>query len=76
MTDVDADTSAWNGQVSTKPPMPEPFAVHVGEMQQRLRSGAFTLDDMPGYVPGEPPSIETWHHMDYLDIYPKVWGRE
>jgi N-dimethylarginine dimethylaminohydrolase len=65
-----------SSSVPTQPPLPPPYARHVAEMQERLRSGEFSLEGMPGYVPGEPPSIDTWHHMDYLDIYPKIWGRE
>jgi N-dimethylarginine dimethylaminohydrolase len=62
--------------VPTSPPLPPVYARHIAEMQQRLQEGSFSLDGMPGYKPGEPPSIETWHNMDYLDIYPKIWGRE
>ncbi|HEY7282708.1 MAG TPA: arginine deiminase family protein [Actinomycetota bacterium] len=62
--------------VDPRPPLPPAYARRIGEMQERLRSGEFTLDGMPGYVPGEAPSIETWHHMDHLDISPKIWGRE
>src|SRR5437870_4539574 len=63
-------------EVPTTPPIPPTLARHIGEMQERLRGGEFTLEDMPGYTPGEPPSIETWHHMDHLDLYPRIWGRE
>ena len=62
--------------VPKTPPLPQVWADRIAETQAAIASGGFTLDDMPGYVPGEPPSIDTWHHMDYLDIYPKIYGRE
>jgi N-dimethylarginine dimethylaminohydrolase len=31
---------------------------------------------MPGYIPGQPPDVDFWHSHDYLDIYPKIYGRE
>ncbi|HEY7282336.1 MAG TPA: arginine deiminase family protein [Actinomycetota bacterium] len=71
-----AEPNVRGSDVPTTPPLPAPYAARIQEMQERLRSGEFTLDGMPGYVPGEPPSIETWHHMDYLDISPRIWGRE
>jgi N-dimethylarginine dimethylaminohydrolase len=52
------------------------YEAHIAELQNRLRSGDFTLDDMPGYVKGEPPDTAVWHNLDFLEIYPKVWGRE
>jgi hypothetical protein len=61
--------------VQSMPPLPDVYRSNMEATQQKLKEGRFTLNDMPGYIPGEPPSIETWHHMDYLDIYPKVWGR-
>jgi N-dimethylarginine dimethylaminohydrolase len=45
-------------------------------LQDKLRRGEFSLETVPGYVPGEPPSIDTWHNIDYLEIYPRIWGRE
>ena len=62
--------------VPKTPPLPQVWADRIAETQAAIASGGFTLDDMPGYVPGQPPSIDTWHHMDYLDIYPKIYGRE
>ena len=62
--------------VPKTPPLPQVWADRIAETQAEIASGGFTLDDMPGYVPGQPPSIDTWHHMDYLDIYPKIYGRE
>jgi N-dimethylarginine dimethylaminohydrolase len=46
------------------------------DMQRRLGAGEFTLEGMPGYVKGQGPSVDTWHHLDHGEIYPKVWGRE
>ena len=62
--------------VPKTPPLPQVWADRIAGTQAEIASGGFTLDDMPGYVPGQPPSIDTWHHMDYLDIYPKIYGRE
>ncbi len=62
--------------VPTMPPMADVYARHIEHLQERLRSGEFTLEQMPGYRPGEPPDVDTWHNVDFLDIYPKVWGRE
>jgi N-dimethylarginine dimethylaminohydrolase len=69
-------TDVAESRVSSKPQLPPAWDAHVRDLQEQLRSGTFTLDHMPGYKPGEPPSIDTWHNTDYLDIYPKVWGRE
>lgn len=63
-------------EIPTLPPLPPVFEERVRRMQERLRSGDFTLEEMPGYVAGEPPDIDTWHQVDALDLYPKVWGRE
>ena len=62
--------------VPKTPPLPQVWAERIAETQAELASGGFTLEGMPGYVPGQPPSVDTWHHMDYLDIYPKIYGRE
>jgi len=62
--------------VSTHPPLPPAYERHIANLQERLRTGGFSLADMPGYVPGEPPSPERWRNTDYLDIYHRVWGRE
>jgi N-dimethylarginine dimethylaminohydrolase len=62
--------------VPTKPPLPAAFARNIEEQQRRVRAGEVRLTDVPGYVPGQPPSVDTWHDIDYLDIYPKIWGRE
>jgi N-dimethylarginine dimethylaminohydrolase len=62
--------------VPPKPPLPEVMARHIEALQQEIRAGSFDVRNMPGYVPGEPPSVETWHRMDYLDIYARIWGRE
>jgi N-dimethylarginine dimethylaminohydrolase len=62
--------------VPTQVPLPGAYARRIADLQEQLRRGEFTLEGMPGYVPGEAPAIETWHNIDYLDIYPKIWGRE
>ena len=62
--------------VPKTPPLPQVWADRIAETQAALASGGFTLEDMPGYVPGQPPSVDTWHQTDYLDIYPKIYGRE
>lgn len=62
--------------VPGRPPLPPIYEAQMLERQERLRAGDFTLENMPGYVPGQPPSVDTWHHLDFLDVYPSVWGRE
>ena len=49
---------------------------HIEAQQEKLSAGGFTLSDIPGYVPGVFPEPETWHNIDYLDVYSRVWGRE
>ena len=49
---------------------------HIEAQQQKLSEGGFKLADIPGYVPGVFPEPETWHNIDYLDVYSRVWGRE
>jgi len=60
----------------SRPVLPKAYARHVEEQQNRVRSGSFSLEDIPGYVPGQPPATSTWHHVNFLDLYPKIWGRE
>ena len=49
---------------------------HIEAQQQKLSEGGFKLSDIPNYVPGVFPEPETWHNIDYLDVYSRVWGRE
>ena len=49
---------------------------HIEAQQEKLSEGGFKLSDIPGYVPGVFPEPETWHKIDYLDVYSRVWGRE
>ena len=49
---------------------------HIEAQQEKLSEGGFKLSDIPGYVPGVFPEPETWHNIDYLDVYSRVWGRE
>ena len=57
------------------PPLPAVYESLMRERQAKIEAGEFTLEDLPGYVYGQPPSIDTWHNLDFLDVYPKVWGR-
>lgn len=49
---------------------------HIEAQQQKLSEGGFKLSDIPNYIPGVFPEPETWHNIDYLDVYRRVWGRE
>lgn len=62
--------------VPTRPTLPPAMARQQERQQERLRNGEIRLSDVPGYTPGAPPSVDTWHDIDYLDIYPRIWGRE
>ncbi len=62
--------------IPTTPELPPAWAKRVAEMQDEIRAGGFDLTAMPGYVRGEAPSVDTWHNIDALDIYPKIYGRE
>ena len=62
--------------VPTMPPLPPVYAEQIADMQRRLRAGEFTLEQMPGYVKGKAPSVDVWHRLDHLEVYPRVWGRE
>ena len=56
--------------------MDSQYLHHIEAQQEKLSKGGFTLSDIPGYVPGVFPEPETWHNIDYLDVYSRVWGRE
>jgi N-dimethylarginine dimethylaminohydrolase len=62
--------------VPTTPVMPAVWSAKIKATQEELARGEFSLHSVPGYVPGQPPTIAVWQHMDYLDIYPRVYGRE
>ena len=62
--------------VPREPKLPKAWAADVLEKQKALEADIFSLSEMPGYVKGQGPSIDTWHNLDYLDIYPKIYGRE
>lgn len=62
--------------VLSTPVLPGPWAERVHETQEAARRNEFSVRQMPGYVEGEPASPSTWHHMDMLDLYPKIYGRE
>lgn len=62
--------------VPTEPPLPRVWADRIAATQAELESDGFNLESLPGYVPGQPPDPDVWHQMDYLDIYPKIYGRE
>ena len=72
---VDTAEAAEAG-VPTMPPLPPVYAEQIADMQRRLRAGEFTLEQMPGYVKGKAPSVDVWHRLDHLEVYPRVWGRE
>ena len=52
------------------------YLLHIEAQQQKLSEGGFKLSDIPNYIPGVFPEPETWHSIDYLDVYSRVWGRE
>lgn len=62
--------------VPRQPVLPPVWQRQIAQMQASVRSGTFSLSSLPGYEPGVPPAVETWHDIDYLDIYPKIYGSE
>jgi N-dimethylarginine dimethylaminohydrolase len=70
------DTQTTNTGGVSRPVLPKSYARHIEAQQQLVKEGKFSLEDVPGYVRGEPPSVATWHHVNFLDLYPKIWGRE
>ena len=52
------------------------YLLHIEAQQRKLSEGGFKLSDIPNYIPGVFPEPETWHNIDYLDVYSRVWGRE
>ena len=72
---VDTAEAVESG-VPTMPPLPPVYEEQIADMQRRLRAGEFTLEQMPGYVKGKAPSVDVWHRLDHLEVYPRVWGRE
>ncbi|HZW58284.1 MAG TPA: arginine deiminase family protein [Nitrososphaerales archaeon] len=52
--------------------MESEFDRHYKELQKRK----WSLNDVPGYEKGKPFDIYKWQQMDYLDLYPKFFGRE
>src|SRR5919204_4776511 len=46
------------------------------EQLERLREKQWTLEEVPFYEPGRPTDFTAYESLDYLDVYPKVWGRE
>jgi N-dimethylarginine dimethylaminohydrolase len=73
---VSEQIAVVGSDVPGMPPLPPVYEEEIRRKQEQLRSGAFTLEQMPGYVPGQPPNPDVWHDIDALEIYPKVWGRE
>ena len=55
--------------VSTQPRLPEAYARQLAGLQAKLREGTFS-------PPSETPNAVQLQQMDYLDLYPKIWGRE
>ncbi len=70
------DEQAVFAPVPGVPEMPEVYEARIRDTQRRLRDGDFSLEQMPGYVKGKAPSIDVWHHLDHLEVYPQIWGRE
>lgn len=62
--------------VPSMPPLPPVYEELISETQRRLVAGEFSLESMPGYVKGQAPSVDVWHSLDHLEVYPRVWGRE
>ena len=62
--------------VPREPVLPKAWAERIAATQAELQNGTFSLESMPGYIPGQPPSVDFWHNYDYLEIYPKIYGRE
>jgi len=70
------DMAAPSASVDKAPVLPAAWAKQIADVQERARRGEFSVAEMPGYVPGEPAQPSTWHHMDLLEIYPRIYGRE
>jgi len=70
------EISVKGSDVPPEPIIPPVMQQRIEEMQSQVRDGTFSLESMPGYVPGRPASTDTWHNIDHLEIYPKIWGRE
>jgi N-dimethylarginine dimethylaminohydrolase len=70
------DAQAGRDSVKSQPVLPAVWRKHIEEIQVAARRNEFSVRNMPGYVPGTPASPATWHHMNMLDLYPKVYGRE
>ena len=62
--------------IPTRPDLPPAWSNRIAEVQAQIRTKQFKLTDMPGYVRGEPPSVDTWHNIDAREIYPKIYGRD
>ena len=62
--------------VPKQPVLPKSWADRIAATQAELADGTFSLESMPGYIPGQPPSVDFWHKYDYLEIYPRIYGRE
>lgn len=62
--------------VPRQPELPPVWQRQITQKQDSVRLGTFNLSNLPGYEPGVPPAVETWHDIDFLDIYPKIYGSE
>ena len=62
--------------VSDVPDLPPVWREHIAETQRRLAKNEFSVTQMPGYVKGQPPDPATWHKINHLEMYPKIYGRE
>jgi N-dimethylarginine dimethylaminohydrolase len=52
-----------------------PATTEYDAWMRRLQEREWTLADVPFYEPGRPPDVARLHDLDYLDVYPQVYGR-
>jgi N-dimethylarginine dimethylaminohydrolase len=69
---MDADAKRVTGLAE----LPPPWQAQIDKTTAAAKNGEFSVADMPGYVAGEPASPKTWHHMEYLEIFPRIYGRQ
>jgi N-dimethylarginine dimethylaminohydrolase len=65
-----------NSSIARKPSLPPPYEERMSNVRDGAANGSLALHDMPGFADGTHLSPRTWGQVDYLDVYPKVWGRE
>ena len=52
-----------------------PPKTQYDEWTEALQKREWKLEDVPFYRKGQGPDIADWHNVDYLDLYPKIYGR-